>query len=158
MKKPAYWVPIATDDDGSQMRQSDRSGRDHASNIHEEAEKTGRSTVGETWEDEAGMDDELWLNIKGVRQAEWGATQVTPKVTDPLQRRHLWRLCGNCIHRCSRNPDQSFSLSTLANWTRSTRSRETPPEKLNSDSPTIDRIRKLESELRKTKAVNLQSK
>jgi len=53
--KTAYWVPIATDataidDDGSQMRQSDRSNRDPASDIHEEAEKSGRNTVVESWE------------------------------------------------------------------------------------------------------------
>ena len=40
--------------------------------VHYEAEKTGRSTVGETWEDEAKMDDELQLNIKGKRQSTAG--------------------------------------------------------------------------------------
>ena len=47
--KLAYWVPIAKGDDESRTRQSDRSSRDHANDIHEDAEKTERSTVGETW-------------------------------------------------------------------------------------------------------------
>ena len=46
--KPAYWIPIAKSDDDSRTRQSDRSSRYHASDIHEDAEKTERSTVGET--------------------------------------------------------------------------------------------------------------
>ena len=31
-----------------------------------EVEKTGRSTVDDTWDDEAELDDELQLNIKGT--------------------------------------------------------------------------------------------
>ena len=53
-----YWEDAATtDDDGSQMRQSDRSSREATSDIYEEAEKTARNTDDE--------DDELQLNLTG---------------------------------------------------------------------------------------------
>ena len=70
--QPAYWVPIATDDKESRMLQSDRSSRDHANDIPEDAETTERSTVGETWGAEAEMDDELRLNTRGKRQSTSG--------------------------------------------------------------------------------------
>ena len=54
------------------MRQFDQSSRDHANDIHEYAETTERSTVGETWGDEAEMDDELRLNVKVKRRSTSG--------------------------------------------------------------------------------------
>ena len=110
-------------------RQSDRSSRDYASDIHEDAEKTERSTVGETEGDEAEMDDELRRNIKVKLQSTAGSgtsrmrsDTMTP--TAPSQRRHQRRLCGNCTHRCSRSQDQSSSLLTLGNWMISRRGRK----------------------------------
>ena len=37
---------------------------------------------------------------------------TTPKATDPIQRRHLRRLCGNCTHRCSRNHAKALQEET----------------------------------------------
>jgi len=80
--KPAYWIPLAkdsraTDQDGSPMRQSDRSSID----TNEEAEQTEMSEFGDNGDDEDELDDDLQLNIKGAtvhrrrRKATRGATQ-----------------------------------------------------------------------------------
>ena len=64
-------TPRNSVDDGNEMRQPDRSRREAASDIHEEAEMTGRSRIGDTWNDEADMDEELQLNIKRRTGHRW---------------------------------------------------------------------------------------
>jgi hypothetical protein len=63
------------------MRQSDRSSRDHANDIQENAETTERSTVGETVGDEAEIDEELLLHSKAKRQSKSGGDK-------PYEERH----------------------------------------------------------------------
>ena len=162
--KPAYWVPIAKGDEESRMRQSDRSSRDHANDIQEDAETTERSTVGETLGDEAEMDDELLLNIKVKRQSKSGGdkpyeerhndavsdrpfTATTPKKTMRELHPQMFPKPRTVIQSLDlRQLDEIDSLR--GEGTRDPKVRQRP----------ADRIRKLESELRETKAVNQQSK
>ena len=120
--------------------------------------------MGETWEDEAEIDDELRLNIKVKRQSTAGGdkpneerhddadsdrpfTTTTPKKTMRELHPQMFPKPRPVIQSLDlKQLDEIDSLR--GEGTRDSKVRQRP----------ADRIRKLESELRETKAVNQQSK